>query len=523
MENHGARRTIYRIIAISLILGIVSAMFAVSAVLASIVEPKFSTGSIIILIALAITTLASSLLANTIPQMVTLVWRWPQAAGMDLVAVVDRLRRLRRPGRLISIAVVATLVVATGLMLRSPADDDALEPGEIVVMTAFDDSPNDPRTMLLRQWNQLHPSNVASFEYAPGEPDEQHERMVQDARLGERRKADIYVLDIVWLEQFIQRGYIRPLDLDSLPNTNLSDFEPKVLAPGMRDGTVWALPLNSDVGLVYHRSDVPGVGRPQKWEDYFGPAAGTAVRAAQKAGVEIEAANAAQLAGQEMLTIIALEAIWAAGGEVVTDQGQVIRTTNNEEVRFDTFDKKGIENLIKAAMDPNVVLGAEEKEWLSTEREATDAFANGRTLYMRNWPVEYEQISRIDRGLDFDVAAPPTPSVLGGQYLAISADTDRPRAAHALIEFFTSASSQLILSDVGGFVPGHKFALDNTRRPYREALREAINEARLRPVTPCYTEFSQTFREGIAFALDEGRLRDDFPRQLAEALDSCRE
>lgn len=523
MANHDAGHKIYRIIAISLLIGLVSAMFAVSAVLASVVEPELSTGSIIILVALAITTLASSLLVNTIPQMVALVWRWPQESGISLVAAVGRLRKLLRPGRLIGIAVVATLVVATGVMLRSPADDHGLEEGPLTIMTAFDDSPNDPRTMLLRQWNQLHPGNVASFEYAPGEPDEQHERMVQDAKLGNQRKADIYVLDIVWLEQFIQRGYIRPLDLDSLPNTNLSDFESKVLAPGTRDGTVWALPLNSDVGLVYHRSDIPGVGRPQKWEDYFGSAAGTAVQAAQKAGVAVDAANAAQLAGQEMLTIIALEAIWAAGGEMVTDQGQVIRTTNGQEVRFDTFDKKGIENLVKAATDPNVVLGAKEKEWLSTEREATDAFANGRTLYMRNWPVEYEQVSRIDRRLDFDVTAPPTPSVLGGQYLAISADTDKPRAAHALIEFFTSASSQLILSDVGGFVPGHKFALDNTRRPYREALREAINEARLRPVTPCYTEFSQTFREGIAFALDEGRLRDDFPSRLAQALDSCRE
>lgn len=526
MDNNGVRRTrtIYRLLVIALFLSIVSAMFAVTAVLASIVEPRLSAGSIIILSALAITTLASSLLANTIPQIVTMVWRWPPTAQIDLVAVVNWLHRLRRPGRLIGIGIVAVLVVGAGVLLRPPPDDDVLEPGDLIIMTAFDESPNDPRDMIRRQWNQLHPENQAEFEPAPGEPDEQNERMVNDAKLGNRRKADIYVLDIVWLEQFIQRGYIRPLDRASLPDPELRDFVPNVRDQGIRDGTVWALPLNTDVGLVYHRSDIPQAGRPQKWEDYSGPAAGAAVRAARQAGLPVEAAIAAQLAGQEMLTITALEAIWAAGGEVVANEGKVVRTTDNQEVRFDAADRKGIENLAKAAADQEIVLRSEDDKWASTEREATEAFANGRTLYMRNWPVEYEQVNRINNTLDFDVTAPPTPSVLGGQYLAISADTTKPRAAQALIEFFTSASSQLILSEVGGFVPAHEFAWDNTRRPYRQALREALDNARPRPVTPCYIEFSKRFREGIAVALHTGgKLQDDFPKQLAAALDNCDE
>lgn len=519
MENQNARRTIYRFLAIALLLGIVAAMFAVTAVLASLVKPQLSTGSIVILSALAITTLASSILANTIPQMVKIAWRWPQTAGVDLVAVVDWLRRLRRPGRLIGIGLVAVLVIGAGLLLRPPPSNDVLEPGSLKIMTAFDDSPNDPRSMIREQWNQLHPENPASFEFAPGEPDEQNERMVKDAEQGGDQQADIYLLDIVWLQQFIHHKYIRQLDRASLPD--LRDYQPKVMNAAKRNNDeVWAMPLNADIGLVYYRTGVQGVGIPEKWDDYFGPVAESAVQSAQKAGLDIEAANAAQLAGQEMLTVTALEAIWAADGKVVTAEGQVIRTTDKREVRFDTSDKNGIKNLAKAAYDPRVVLKSEENGWVSTERDATEAFASGRTLYMRNWPVEYEQIKQINKDLDFDVTAPRNPSVLGGQYLAISANTKKFRAAQALIEFFTSASSQLILSEVGGFVPSHEFALKNTRRPYGEALREALDKARLRPVTACYTEFSKKFRDGIAVALSmEGRLPDDFPRQLATILE----
>ena len=53
--------------------------------------------------------------------------------------------------------------------------------------------------------------------------------------------------------------------------------------------------------------------------------------------------------------------------------------------------------------------------------------------------------------MPFDVARIPGRSVLGGQNLAIAANSDQPRAAQELIEFLTSARSQQILFERGGF------------------------------------------------------------------------
>jgi multiple sugar transport system substrate-binding protein len=47
----------------------------------------------------------------------------------------------------------------------------------------------------------------------------------------------------------------------------------------------------------------------------------------------------------------------------------------------------------------------------------------------------------------------------------------------------------------------------------------ALNQARLRPITPHYTEFSRVFRQGIGRALrNNGELEDGFARALADIL-----
>lgn len=49
------------------------------------------------------------------------------------------------------------------------------------------------------------------------------------------------------------------------------------------------------------------------------------------------------------------------------------------------------------------------------------------------------------RTVDFGVAPFPGNSILGGENLAISATTGKPRAAQALVEFLTNPRSQQIL------------------------------------------------------------------------------
>jgi hypothetical protein len=328
-ENEKRPSTQYRIILILIATTVVLAITLGTTLLAREVELRWAPLPVLHLVAAAIMTVVSGACINLLPTVATDIWRMKQPDR-------PRLSTLLRKGRGWRVAgVVGTVVV---LVLASVWWRPwRVEPGDLVVMTAFPADPKDARTVLLEQWNRLNPNNRASFDYVAGSHDAQHIRMVRDAR---------------------------------------------------------------------------------------------------------------------------------SGGEL-----------------------------------------------------ATRAFADGRTVYMRNWPVERDNIGD---SVPFLSVAPPTNSVLGGQNLAISASTDKPRAAQELIKFLTNASSQQILSEVGSFVPTRTSAFTYAKRPDAPAIQAALNVARVRPVTPCYVEFSQLFRDGIDRALsDGGKLREEFPRELAEVLLNC--
>jgi multiple sugar transport system substrate-binding protein len=335
---------------------------------------------------------------NSLPTVIVAIWHLTQNGYEQFHEVLRRKKRdlfMQRPLRLLPrlslvVATVAALV-ATGVFLRPPPT--GLEPGPLVVMTAFAPDPGDVRSMLLDQWNRLNPNNRASFDYAPANFDQQHDRMVGDVKPEGEQRADIYVLDIVWMAEFTTRRYIQPLDESRLGERDLGDFVPKVLDTCYHDGKPWALPFNSDVGLIFHRSDIPGVAPPRTWDDYFGASAKATVAAARTSQPGIEAANAAQLAPEdEMLTITALEAIWAAGGRLIGPNGQPALTADRSRVDFGPADLAGIENLATASRDPDLVLTKDDEAKKATAELASQTFGDGRTLYMRNWPIARDAV-----------------------------------------------------------------------------------------------------------------------------------
>lgn len=431
-----------------------------------------------------------------------------------------------QPGRLATAVVAILVVAAAAFYVRPPASPLDLEPGKLTLLSGFDESPSDPRKILVDQWNQTHPNNQVTIEYAPGEPDQQHDRMVNDASEKGAHQADVYALDIVWMAEFIKQGYIRSL-AESSPSSKPDDFLPNVLdtchdLSGDKAG-LWGLPLNTDAGLLFYRA---GLGKPASWDDYLGSSAKDALNRARNDpavtdGAKLAAASAAQFADEEILTVTALEAIWAAGGEVVNPDGKLVLNEDSTAVEFDGRARVALHDLAAAYADREISLPDAAQ---ADEDAAVTAFDDGRTLFMRNWPVTYDKLLNASRknAPAFEVAALPGPSVLGGQNLAISRWSKRPRAAQAFMEFLSSPSSQLILFEVGGFAPtrnGVYADLSPMSRPYAQDLRTAVERARRRPVTPKYIAFSAEFRKGVLRALrNGGDFEPDFPQRLATSL-----
>lgn len=406
----------------------------------------------------------------------------------------------------IVVGIVTTLVVPT-----IAEGSNELEPGELVILSGRDDSTGGQRQMLINEWNELHPNNQAQIVELSGD---QRIEMVARAQSGEDQ-VDIYNLDLTWTAEFADNEYIRPIAESGL---DTSGFLDKPLETCRYDGRLWALPFNSDAGLLYYRTDLvpqpPGTWRGV--ED----AIDQAFRQPDRNSALV-AGYTGQLANYEGLTVNALEAIWDEDGHVVDQNGDVVIDEFSEQVRT------ALDRLRPSSRSPLVIL----PEFLEhREDESRETFQRGDVLFMRNWPVAYRNLEQVagEEGSsgpvpEFDVTPLPGPSALGGQNLAIAAGTTKPKAAQALIEFLTDTRSQQILFERGGFAATRKVVYEDAvikeRYPYAQDLLEAIRGARLRPVTPHYSRFSEVFREEVHTALESGRpLPEDFAERLSEAL-----
>ena len=416
----------------------------------------------------------------------------------------------------IVVGVVATLLVSLAVSAVSAGRSDALPPGELVILSGRDDSLGGQRQLLIDQWNALHPENTATIVELPGVADAQHSEMVARAQSG-GHGVDIYNLDVTWTAEFAEAGYIRSLDESDL---DTSGFLPNPLSTCRYDGKLWALPFNTDAGLLYYRTDLVGQ-PPGSWsqlrrtvEDVLARPTGGDPR--------VVAGHVGQLANYEGLTVNALESIQsaAAGAEVVRDGRVVVDMADLQE---------GVDRLRPTAGSPQIVL-PDSLDY--DEQRSTQAFRDGKVLFMRNWPVAYRTLSSTPAGessgqrVPFGVVPLPGPSVLGGQNLAMARSSGNPRAAQALIEFLTDARSQQLLFERGGLAATREIvyrdAAVGERYPYAGVLLQAVQRAHPRPVTPCYSAFSEAFRTAIDTALRDGEpLPGDFKETLESVLRRC--
>src|SRR5690606_27565331 len=127
-------------------------------------------------------------------------------------------------------------------------------------------------------------------------------------------------LDVVWVAEFAHNGYLRPLD-----GADTAGFLEAPLATCRYDEKLWALPFNTDAGLLYYDTEL--ISRPPATMSDLMSAIDTLL----DVNVEVSAGYAGQFDNYEGLTVNALEAIWAFEGDVVVDGEVVIDSPAAEE------------------------------------------------------------------------------------------------------------------------------------------------------------------------------------------------
>jgi multiple sugar transport system substrate-binding protein len=394
--------------------------------------------------------------------------------------------------------------IAAVLLPLAPWNDSAGRtpcPGHhgIVVAAGTDVSAGGERRALIREWNDRHqgdPDLTARIVEISSLADLQRSQLAAAAQ-GHSCDYDVLTLDAPWTAEFAQSRAITPFPL---PHGWDPDFLRELRQSVTWHHTVYALPFNADVGLLYYWNDArrqPPVGLP----DLLGQAAEAVKAHGFPAGYSV------QFADYEGGTVNALELIWGFGGDVVRDDRVVID-------RYATQVRSAL-TAVHANLPPNGA-GVDPTAADATEASSIQAFEDHQVAFMRNWPYAFRTLAsdprmRAGGHLRFGVSPLPGASVLGGQNLAISAYSRKQEQARRLIEFLTDRNAQSKLFSCGGFAPTRESAYQAPRlcagsspkeQPIGQAdlaqlavqIRQAIVRARPRPVTPAYQEFSEVFR-----------------------------
>lgn len=411
----------------------------------------------------------------------------------------------------LAVGVVLTILFTSGIQPLLSHEDTSWEKGKgkLIVLSGRDQSDDGQRRALINQWNAENPEHQAEIIELPTEADGQRSEMIARAREN-AGNADVYNLDVTWTAEFAEAGYLLPLS-----GVDTSGFLRQPLESCRYNNVLWALPFNTDAGLLFYRKDL--VKDVPLGLDEITSTSTKLLRSAPDA--RLIAGHAGQFSDYEGLTVNALELIWAEKGEVVDETGKVV--IDSERAR------RALRWLADSLKGDRPVMLPESRNQI--EPLSTQAFRDGKVVFMRNWPVAHRTLTVNQAespgrpAIDFEVAEFPGATVLGGQNLAISKKTNKPNAARGLIEFLTSPRSQQLLFERGGLAATRGIVYQDNRiateYPYARTLLKAIEKARLRPVNPYYSRFSDEFRSVIRYAIDnDGALRPDAVEALTAAL-----
>jgi len=432
-------------------------------------------------------------------------------------------RRGRRgPARwwalVLPVVLVGILASCAAVMVLAFRQD---EDGEVEIVVLAGQDLSGARKAQIDHWNSQHRNDGWSARLVSLPPSADAQRVETAARLAAGDPVDLVVMDVTQTPEFARAGYLRRMS-----GVDTSGFLAGPLDTCRYEGRLWALPLNTDAGLLFLNLDrfrklterrSPGSSFPET--DFENATLtesvsriGSMLREDDRAGKVARAAFAGQFADYEGYTVNMLELLRAEKAPL--DGGG-----------FDLDDPASVNAMqtVSEVLEQDRVLPPEVSGL--TEDSATAAFLTGDVVLMRNWPVAYrtlrdesrERKMRIDSWVK---VAPLRSGVLGGQNIAVTRSSRHPRAARSLAEFLTGDLSQQALFEKGGFASTRESVYSDPRigqaYPYADALLTAVKDARPRPAGPHYWRFSVLFRRIVECArTHDGTL----PQRAGELLD----
>jgi multiple sugar transport system substrate-binding protein len=319
----------------------------------------------------------------------------------------------------------------------------------------------------------------------PESADEQRNQFVQrqEAKSGE---CDVFLSDVVWTAEFASQKWL--LDMGDYVASRKDEFIPSTLETIFYDGKYYGVPQATDSAFMYYRDDkVSGV--PATWQELYS-------EAKSNGGIVYQGAS------YEGLTCDFLELAFAAGGEVLSEDGKTSAINSPENVKALQFMVDGV----KSGVAPKAVTTYKEEE-------SRRSFESGKPAFMRNWPYAYALGNQAGSKVKGKFKVAPFPAfegggkagILGGHNLVISAYSKNPKGAVKLIDYLTSADVEKTYAAKYSIAPVLNATYDDPdvqkALPFSAELKQAVTQAKSRPVSPVYPQISQAIYKNVNQAL----------------------
>jgi multiple sugar transport system substrate-binding protein len=340
----------------------------------------------------------------------------------------------------------------------------------------------------------------------PASADAQRQQFIQrqQAKSGD---CDIFSSDVIWTAEFASQKWI--YDMTPVVNQRKSEFIGAPLETVHFENKYWGVPETTDAGFLYYTpKKIDSV--PATWQAVY-------QQAAQNGGIVYQGA------AYEGLTCDFLELLFASGGQVLNGDGTKAAIDSPQSTRALQLMVDGIKN----GSAPKAVTTYMEPESLA-------AWETGKYAFMRNWPYAYAA-SNNDKGTkikgDFKVSPQPSfegggkAGILGGHNSVISVYSKNPGAALAVVNYVTGEENNVRNASQFSLAPVLAAAYDDASvkkaLPFSDELKQAVAQAKARPVSPVYPQISQAIYNNVNDALAGRVAPADAVKKMQSAIDKA--
>src|SRR3954462_15836428 len=393
----------------------------------------------------------------------------------------------------------------TGAKVIDPASMDKPAKGEIHYCTGKDTT--GAAHQMIADFNKKYSSQgyKAVLTEFPASADQQRAQFIQRQQ-AKSNDCDVFNSDVIWTAEFASQKWL--YDLSPYVSKFRSKYVPAPLETVHYANKYWGVPAASDAAFLFYRTDKFKTA-PTTW-----PA--VSQQAAKQGGIVYQGAP------YEGLTCDFLELGFAAGGQVLDSSGKKSAFNSPANVKALQLMVDGI----KGGSAPKAVT-------TYMEPETDQAWTSGKYAFMRNWTYAYAADQTGGSKVKGKYAVAPLPSfqgagrpnILGGHNSVISVYTKNPGLSLKFADYVASPAWQKISLQKYSLAAVTAATYDDASVkksiPYSDELKQALSQAKARPVSPVYPQISQAIYKNVNDALAGRVSAADAIKKASQQIDAA--